>query len=254
MKTKRLIAWMCGVPLVLLMLLFLLALGVSYTPAGAVLMCLPLGWWHFLQRNLPQMTCNRNLIVTGTICSVLLVVAGNLLLGVLFRQVQQSVRPDQPARPWRWRWTVGLYAAVWLLFAIAIGTTGIFRHTTWLMDYPQPWYQERLNSYSEIRMLDMNLQELLLENNQDIQATRKGFLGERSYRRRHMLLADEFDVIFFADKSNKVAAYVIIPRNPQLVAKGEFGASIPGNNDLVRPVSELQRTLADLDAAYPQGR
>jgi hypothetical protein len=173
-------------------------------------------------------------------------------LGALFRQAQQSVRPDQPVQPWRWRWTIGMYAAVWLLFAIAFGATGVFRHTTWLMDYRQPWYQERMNPYNEIRMIDSMLQELLLENNQDIQATRKGFLSEKSYRRRQTLVADEFEVVFFADQSNKVAAYVIIPRSPQLAAKGKFGASIPGNNDLVRPVSELQRTLADLDATYPQ--
>lgn len=219
MKTKRLMAWICVVPLGLLMLLFLPALAASRTPAGAVLTCLPLGWWHFLQRNLPQLTCNWNLIATGIICSALLVVVGNWLVGALFRQIQQSVCPDQPVKLWRWRWTIGMYAAVWLLFAIAFGATGVFRHTTWLMDYHQPWYQERINSYIEIRMIDSMLQELLLENNRDIQATRKSFLSEKSYRRRQTLVADEFEVVFYADQSNKVAAYVIVPRNLQLAAK-----------------------------------
>jgi len=157
-----------------------------------------------------------------------------------------------PWCPWRWRWTIGLYAAVWLLFVIAIGATGVFRHATWLMDYPQPWYQERLSSYSEIRMIDVELEELLLENNQDVLSTRKGFLSKRSNRHQQTLMADEFDVIFYVDRRNKVAAYVIIPRSPQFVANGKFGVSIPGSDDWVRPISELQRTLADLDTTYPQ--
>lgn len=120
------------------------------------------------------------------------------------------------------------------------------------MDYPQPWYQERLSSYSEIRMIDVELEELLLENNQDVLSTRKGFLSKRSNRHQQTLMADEFDVIFYVDRRNKVAAYVIIPRSPQFVANGKFGVSIPGSDDWVRPISELQRTLADLDTTYPQ--
>jgi hypothetical protein len=46
----------------------------------------------------------------------------------------------------------------------------------------------------------------------------------------------------------------MIPRLPQLVAKGKFAASISGANALIRPVSELERTIAALDEKYPQNR
>jgi hypothetical protein len=252
MKTKRLIAWICGVPLGLFALLFLLAVATSRSPLGAILSRLPLGWWHFLQRNFPQMTFNWSLIATGAVCSILVVVVGNWLLRALFAQVQRSMRPDQPQRDWCWRWTIYMYVAVWLFFAIAFGAAGVFRHITWLMDYDQPWFEERINTHSEFAFADMLVQESLVENNQDLDATRKAFFSQTSYRRRQELISDEFNAIFYADKNNKVVAYIIVPRNPQLLAKEKFELSTPGTNGLIRPLSELQRTIADLDATYSQ--
>jgi hypothetical protein len=254
MKTKRVIAWICGVPLGLFLLLFLLAIAASPTPLGAVLLYLPLGWWHFLQRNLQQMTCNWNLIATGAICSALVIIFGNWLLSALFAQFYRSKHPGQPTRRWRWRWTIGIYLAVWLLFGIAMGSTGVFRHTTWLMDYDQPWFEERINSYSEFRMTDSLIQELLLENEQDLDATRKAFLRQRSYRGRQTLICDEFNVLFYANKSNKIEAYIVVPRNPRMVAKGQFAVSTLETNESFRPLSELQSTIADLDATYSRNK
>lgn len=62
MKKKRLITWIYRVLLGLFLLLLLPVLIPFRSPADAVLTVLPLGWWHFLQRNLTQMTCNWNLI------------------------------------------------------------------------------------------------------------------------------------------------------------------------------------------------
>jgi hypothetical protein len=250
-KAKRSYFWAGGMLLGLLTLLLLLPLFAGPTRTGAFLIHLPLGWWHFLGRNVHQITVNWSLIGTWLICSVLVVVVGNFLLRALFSQFQHTLQVSQPPRRWRWRWTICIYCGIWLLFAIAFGAAGVLRHTTWLMENHQPWYQERMNYYAELRMADGAVQQLLLENSDDLESTRKAFAGERSNRRQRILMADEFNVIFYGDKSNKVAAYLIIPRLPQLVTKARFGASIPGTNDLVRPLSDLQKTIAELDAAYP---
>lgn len=249
---ERRYVWLSGILLGFFFLVVLLPFALSPTPlAGGFLRYLPFGWWHFLQRNLSQMTFNWSLIGTGLVCSAGVIVLGNWLVRAVFSQVQKSLHPDQPFRCWRWRWTICFYAAVWLLFTIALGAAGILRHTTWLRDYHEPWYQERLNPYAEFRSVGGAVEQLALENGQDLEATRKAFRSQSSYRRENMLISDEFNVIFYGDRSNKIAAYLLIPRNPQLVAHGEFSASIRGTNNLVRPMSELQRTITELDTAYP---
>lgn len=250
MKTKRSDLRLVGLLLGLVIIILWFPLAGSPTPLGGLVTCLPLGWWHFLQRNVSRIGLNWGLIATGLICSLLVVVVGNWLLRALFSQIRRASHAGQPPRQWRWRWTICLYCGIWLLFAIAFGAAGVLRHTTWLIESGQPWYQKRVNSYVELRMVDGLLQLLLLENHQDLELTRKAFGSQMSYRRSQDLMADEFNVIFYGNKSNQVAAYLIIPRTPRLVARGKFGASLPGTNGLVRPISELQPTIAELDASY----
>jgi hypothetical protein len=252
MKPKRVFGCICVALLGLLFLFFLLAFAASPTTPGAVIRCLPMGWWHFLQRNTPLMSWNWGLIATGLICSVLVVAVGNGLLRALFAQLQQSRHSNQPLRHWPWRWTVCGYILVWLLFAIAFGATGVLRHTTWLMSYRQPWFQESMHPYSSLKMADLDIRTLVLDTGGDLQATRKAFYSHPSYRRRQTLMVDEFDVIFYGDTSNKVAAYLMVPRRPQPESTGRFGASIPGAKELIRPISDLGTTIAELEAAYPE--
>lgn len=251
MNTKRLYLRAGGMLLGLLILLLLLPLFAGPGRLSAFLIHLPLGWWHFLERNVRQITLNWSLIGTGLICSVLVVVVGNSLLRALFSQFQQASPVSHPPRRWLWRWTICIYCGIWLLFAIAFGAAGVLRQTMWLMQNHHPWYQEQMYSLVELRRTAGAVEQLVLDNNENLKSTRKAFAREKSYRRQQVLMADEFNVIFYGDKSNKVAAYLIIPRIPQLVAKAQFGASIHGTNDLVRPISELQKTIAELDAAYP---
>ena len=124
MNTKKLLARILGAVVLLLVLVMILPPLTSPTVPGAMLKHLPFGWWEFLRRNVPQMTWNWGLIVTGIFCSVVIILLAHGLLGFLCRQIQASLRPERPLRPWLWRWTLGLYAAVWLLFMIAFGAAG----------------------------------------------------------------------------------------------------------------------------------
>lgn len=247
MNGKRLAVWIVGL---LFLVLFGLPLAASRTPTGAVLTNLPFGWWRFLKRNIPQITYDWGLIGTGAICTVLVLVVGNWFLGALCGQLQKRPETNKPPRKWRWSWTVSLYAAVWCLFLIAFGAAGVLRHTTWLLNYNQPWYAERVNSYVELRMADSTVEELLLENGQDWGKTRAAILAERGYRRTRNPICEDFNVILYSDGSNKVAAYLIIPRNPKLLAKGNFAASAPDRRELIRPLSQFKDTLSEMDAKY----
>ncbi len=251
MKAARSYRWFGVLVLTVLGLLLLLPLATGPTPLGGVLRCLPLGWLHFLQRNIPEVTFNWSLILTGVICSCLVVVLGNLLLRAVFTQVQCPAGPGQPVRRWPWRWTLCIYALVWLLFMIAFGAAGVFRHTAWLIDYRGPWYRERLSHYSELRQAELTVHMLIQDEGEDLEQARKAFYSAPSEWQRTTLLADEFNVIFYGNSSNNVAAYLIIPRAPESSRDAQFVASIPGENELFRPLSELPSTVARLDNAYP---
>lgn len=248
MKGKRLIVGGIGV---LVLLFFLLPLAASRTPLGAMLTILPAGWWRFLKRNIPQLTYDWGLIVTGIICTVLVLLVGHWLVAALFGQFQKGADGAKPFRQWRWSWTLGLYVTVWILFLIAFGASGVLRHTTWLLKVDQPWYEERLNSFTELRMAEGVVEQLLVENDQDLGKTRRAIMAERVYRRTRNPICEDFNVILYGDYSNKVAAYLIIPRNPKLLARGNFALSSSDTSGFIRPLSQLEDTLKRMEAQYP---
>ncbi|HZQ48408.1 MAG TPA: hypothetical protein VFC07_15430, partial [Verrucomicrobiae bacterium] len=59
--------------------------------------------------------------------SIALLVLGHVLLGTLYRWLGQS-------RRWRFGWTFSMYATLWILFVIAVGTAGLFDHVVWLLN------------------------------------------------------------------------------------------------------------------------
>jgi hypothetical protein len=254
MKAKRIIKWMGGAALGSFLLLSLLSILADDLPLDKVLPQLMFGWWAFLRRNLPQMTWNWNLIATGILCSAGVIVIGNRLLVALFAQVQWARHPERTARPWRWPWTMGLYVAVWLLFVIAMGATGVFRHATWLLANDQPWYKVRYHVYMELKEVAIELR-ILLGDHQQIGAAHGAFLKEPSFHGQKMLLAEEFNVLFYAGRSNQVAAFIIIPRTSQLLMEGKFATdSLETDEFTVRPLAELPQTIAEMEAKYPPGK
>ncbi len=252
MNGRRFAFWIGGAIFSLLLFLFVLPLGMSSTIPGALVRYLPFGWWKFLERNLPQMSWNWSLVATGVVCSILVVALGNWLLAAVSRQLGRSAAPNRPISRWQWRWTIGLYAAVWILFVIAFGAAGVLRHTAWLMAYDRPWYQPRINPYVETMEAQMTIAQLVLDNNGDLEATCKEYRREASHLRRQYLMADEVNVIFYGDRSNQVAAYLIIPRGGESIPSGVFLASVPGTNRVLKPISELQSTVDDLDTRFPR--
>jgi len=248
MKRGRLIIWVGGV---LFLWFFVLLLAASRTTIGAVLINLPLGWWRFLRRNVPQVSYDWGLIVTGVTCTAVVLVLGNWFMGALLRQLQKRREADEPLRKWRWSWTLGLYAAVWILFLIAFGAAGVLRHTTWLLNFHQPWYEERLNSSAELRIADGTVEQLMLENDLDLEKTLRAIAAERGYRRARNPICEDFDVILYGNGSNQVAACLIIPRNPKLLAKGDFAAWAPDSHAAILPLSQLEDTMSKMEAKYP---
>lgn len=251
MKPVRVLVGVFGL---LVLLVLLLPLVARPTSVGAVLTNLPFGWWFFLKRNLPQLSYDWGLIVTGLICTVGILLLGNWFMRALFRQLQRAQSPEAPVRNWKWSWSLGIYAAIWLLFLIAFGAAGVWRHTTWLLKSPTPWHEERLNSYLELRLADGAVQQLMLEMGEDLAKTRQAIIAERGYRASRQPLGEDFNVILYGNSHNQVAGYLIIPRNPKLLAKGHFAVWTSENPGSILPLAELPATMARLDAEHPAGQ
>ena len=252
MKTRDPWVWTLSLVLAFIVCFLLMAAAAGPTLLAAFLRCLPFGWWHFIRQNLSQLTWNWDLIATGLLCSVLAIAIGHWLLRALFGRIQRVSRTTPPTRRWRWRWTICLYAGLWLLFVIAFGAGGVLRHMTWLIHYQEPWYRERMGSYIQVLRMDGEVQELLMENNSEFERTRRAFFL-MSPERRHRIGYEEFDVIFYPDVSNNVCAYVMIPRDAQQSARKFFGTWVSGESDMIKPIAELPQTISQLDAAYAPG-
>jgi hypothetical protein len=231
-----------------LILFVLFLMTVRFETTSALVEIIPLGWLRFLERNISQMTWNSGLFCTAVLCSFFLLAGGHWLLRTFFKQLRANTRPVT----WKWRWTIMLYCALWLCFATAFGTVGLFRHAFWLSKETQPWYMPSLGYHNEIRMADGALQTILLETGQDLTKTRQAVMVWPMFG--HVRLSDEFDVLLYANNSNKVDAYIIIPRESARLKKRAFLVSTPENSNFDSPLSELPATLSRLDTRYPASK
>jgi hypothetical protein len=233
----------------LFLLVIVLPIVGSFSKASAVLLWLPSGWWFFLKRNLAHVSVNWTLLASGVLCSAIVVIVGHRLLSALWLRWQQIRQLGASARQWRWKWTLGFYAAIWLLFAIAFGAAGVFRHTAWVMREKGPWYHERRHESSEMLTQTGVMAQMALDSGETVESLQKALLSDHYTRNSPML--EDFSVLLFADQKGMVKEYLIIPRNPQVRGRGVFClADTKGASDL-RPMSELNATIKDLETRYP---
>lgn len=220
---------------------------------------LAFGWWRFLQRNMSGLSLNGSVLVTGLVCSVAIILLGHWLCSVLFRQIQQSRVQSGTTRAWPLRWTICLYAFFWVLFLVAFGSAGVYRHASWLRSSGEPWYKARrgrYNTYLELKQADLQIR-VIMSDYSNINEVKKEYGSTPSQMHQRGLINDWFDVLFYGDASNNVAAYVIIPRIPQKASneifavwdRGSLGSS-DTEGDLFHPMSELQQTIDKLDLKY----
>ena len=242
---KRFLLWACAVIIAALLSPFIM----GPLTVRALFECLPLGWWHFLKRNVTHLGLNWTVIASGIFCSLILLGLGHLLFRALYRQAQQ-LQPERPSRSWRTRWTASIYLCVWLLFIIAFGAGGAFRHIVWLSEEPGPWFEPRNNTWIELRMAELSVRELLLDEGDDLRKTQEGLCAIEP-RTGRGLFCERFNVLLFANATNGVVAYVIVPREPQPIQRGLFLVAMPDEPSSIHLLERLPSTLAMLETNYP---
>jgi len=90
-----------------------------------------------------------------------------------------------------------------------------------------------------------------LDADDDVQKARPAFVREAFLGNPKKVLLEQYDVVFYGDKQDKVAAFLIIPRDSGSDAHRGFYARLPDASDPLRPWSELQSTVMALNAQYP---
>jgi hypothetical protein len=227
----------------------LLVLIQDPAPPVRLLSRLVTGWWHFLRRNLPELTVNWSLIGMALLCSVTLLGLGHWLLTTTYRPLSGYA---PPRGTWRWRWTLVGFTGLWLLFGVCLGAVGVFQHTAWLLGEQRPWYQPRVNLHMEFRFANADIQQLLSANDGQLTQTRADFLGaaNSSGGRSSQPWPALFDIIFYADPTNYVECYVLIPREESWLNADHFALSTPPTRFEVIPLSRLRATLAELDSRF----
>lgn len=220
-----------------------------YGAVAAILHYVPFGWWEFLKRNASEITVNWNLIGMALVCSAIVIVLTQYVLRALYDQISPERETNRSAR-WRWKWTFGLYASIWLLFGIAFGAGGMFRHIGWLATEKGGWYHARHTAYFELQMADSSLRELILDFDGEPDRILRHFRSKPAYGAGSNLTCEVLDVILYVNSTNRVEVYVVVPRDPLLLQQGVFAVSGSPERCDFRPLAELQMTLAELDGRF----
>ena len=245
-KGPRLILVVFGLGLAALVLP---PLVLSFPLTRAAATCLPLGWWHFIKRNAPLVTGNWIMIISGVVFSLLAILIADRFLNWLLSKSGLAPRPQGPRRLWRWQWSLGLYALIWILFIIAFGAGGVMVHTSWLLNSNAPLYEERLYSEVELYRAYGTIRSSLSDS-EDLEGARTSILAEHGIRGDRQSFCEAFGVILFSDANRRVLAYVIIPRDPRLVAQKKFAYSNPDGPCEFKHISTLPAVLSELEVKY----
>jgi hypothetical protein len=122
-----------------LLALILLVLA-AFQPTGQAIL---FGWFAFIRRNFPQATAEPAALATGALFLFLLIA----VIEVFARSLLRSIPQESTAAPrrWRFRWTLSIVSALFLMFAVGYSTIGLARHIGWMVNSNEPYYQETIN-------------------------------------------------------------------------------------------------------------
>jgi hypothetical protein len=240
---KRTVKW-TAISLGSLFLLLLLA----GTPLGSILTALTLGWYSVLQRKLPVITVNWSVIGMAILCATLAVLFGHRLVGSLLAQIQ-SGRSSSLGIRWRWQWTLSALGTLVVLFTVAMGSAGVFRHVSWLLACKEPWIADRGRVDTDYVDAQRVL-SIAIADRTSVSNAQAAFLKSPSRRANHSLVCERYSAILFGDSEAHLTAFVLIRRDS--TQKGVLVIDSE-RNDLpdLHPLAKLPEIVAQLQEKYP---
>lgn len=140
---KRSIVWIfVGIAIVVLILsVFLSYRGFTICTALAT------GWFSFLQRTLPRLTWNWDLIGLAILSAAIILFIGHKLLSGLSKNIA-AARGTQWRWPWKWTWSS--LVALLLLFLVGMAVGGTVHQIGWIASSPEPWFEKKPFSFVDV--------------------------------------------------------------------------------------------------------
>jgi len=129
-RSQKVLLWSVRIFLLLLIAGVILPILAGSRESTLIIRTLPLGWLNFLKRTLPEVTVNWSGIGMVILCSALILVCLHSLLSALTK------------KRFRFRWSVAIFASVWLLFCLIIAVAGLSRTTA--LPQNENWFRVRL--------------------------------------------------------------------------------------------------------------
>ncbi len=96
---------------------------------------LPVAWFSYLRRVIPEMQVDRSAVISASICVVGVLIIGHFIARWLWRESVRDV-----TRQWRLRWTIAGVSIVLLMFTSGIAATGVAHQSWWLAKSDRPIY------------------------------------------------------------------------------------------------------------------
>lgn len=206
------------------------------------------GWIAFLERTLPRITWNWDIVGMGLLCVVLILFLAHRFLTWLAKNAA-TARATTWRWPWKWTWC-GL-SAVMVFFLVGMAVGGMAHQIGWIITSPDPWFEIKGRNFQ-----DMNEMRLIEDA---FRAVQEGAKGDPAILRQKMLSFEndflplpnkrtswmETYEILFVLKDNKVTGLIVFPRDPQRQAHAGAVCSLNEKyHDFVGPgsISDLIRT------------
>ena len=140
MNVRRLIwRWLSAA-----LLLFLLLLGLAFSGGGPVVFVIAweivVGWLNVLKRPLPRVEMDWVAAGSMVICAIVTIWGAHWFFGWIYRHRASAVASGEgtAARPWHWRWTLGILGVVGVVCLMAMSLVGIVHQAAWMVVSDEP--------------------------------------------------------------------------------------------------------------------
>jgi hypothetical protein len=212
-------------PVLLILVLFLAfvslvgVVGSGQIDAGLAIV---FGWINFLQRTVPSISWNWDLIGMAALCVVLIALMGHRFASWMVAGVAN--RSGKGWR-WRWRWTWGGLAGLGLMFLVGMSVGGAAHQIGWMAGSQEPWFERKprfVHDMIQMRDLEREIQFVLAETNM-VAGVRQRLIGseaeKRSLERRKISSLQSFHVLFVSTNRQQVDGVIIFPRAKEASAR-----------------------------------
>jgi hypothetical protein len=210
------------------------------------LVALATGWYRFLERTLPRMTWNWDLLGMGLICTALILGGVHWFLSWLHRQRSSAFGNGGDSSSWAWRHTWCGATIVGLAFFIGSAVVGTVHQIGWLASSPEPIVEAKSPGlyYASMRQIEGAFATAMLESGNQLAAARRRLWDAKEEILRGIpWLRESFHVLVVVGPDHRVRGLIVFPRD--LEKRSRFGGlyEFSGDSKPV-PAAEIPDLIA----------